>query len=494
MRKLTRHKKISLSATLIGGVLLFFFQNCQSNLNHYEVVNSVTRAPSSVATQVEPATLSKDPVVLARKIFENGKLQIDRSSSHGLQGKSSPSAVLEGESLIAVVHNDCLRDGGGALSSMIYSPDSELQGLSVQSYRWTLEHDMSLAQLAELAEADPCVLGLSHDGVARASRLPNDPLFGQQAQNVAIGVGDTWDFFNDPLRGARTKVVVGIVDSGVNYNHSDLRANLWTDGGGSFGYNLRSNTTLVLDDYGHGTAVTGLLAAVGDNGQGVAGVINHDVQAMALKVQDSEGHALVSDITRAVDYARSMHVDVVNISMEADTANAALQTALTQAVSAGIFIAVAAGNSNLEIGDTNFVIPAYYARDLAGVMAVGSIDSYSGARSSFSNFGTAFVEIAAPGSNGLLFTDKSGQYTTGQGTSYACPLVAGAAALIVSFFKKNGITYTAADIEAILKASAQKNRKLNTYFLDGNTLDLRSLAYYLQRKYLSPLDGGYDEN
>lgn len=505
MGKGLRSKTVTLLTTLFGGVLLFFFQNCQGEIQRFAVIeDQAGRAPAAdFTTQHEPVDVQgvSDPVEIAKRIYSAGKVQLDRIDGEPLAAMQSKLGTLPdlpaGEPLIAVIDNACAAQDPHGLSGRIRASAKPLD-LAVQTYAWVLEEDLSLNQLNDMAERDPCLLGLSSDGVARSSRLPNDPYMHLQQSFKSIGGPESYAFFNDPLRGAKTKVVVAVIDSGVNYNHPDLKDNLWKTevltGSYAYGWNFHSQTEQVLDSFGHGTAVAGILAASGDNGIGTIGVMSHDIEVMSLKVQDAEGNAFISHIAMAIDYARGNGAHVINISMEAETANAALQTALAQAVAANIFVAVAAGNGNKEIKDDAIVVPAYYARDLAGVMAVGSIDSYSGNRSSFSNFGPTFVEIAAPGSTGVYFPDKNGGYSSGQGTSYACPMVTGAAALTVSFLKQHGITYTAADIENILKETSLKNEKLSVFFKDGNILDLRSLGYYLRSRYLTPLDGGYDEN
>lgn len=469
MRRMISIAKFFVVSIPLFGACVVLFENCQRR------EETVERAP---------AATYETPLDAASSAFKAGKIQMDQDSFQA------------GEVLIAVINNECLTYSTqtGLLSDQIYQESQDLENLDVQSYKWVLPRPYSLQELSEAANNDLCVIGLSKDGVMKAGALPNDALLGSELNFTAIGGSDTYGFFADPLRGARANVVVAIIDSGIDYTHVDLVNQLWRGSSNEYGYNFLTNDFTVFDDFGHGTAVAGILAAQANNAEGVAGVMGHNVQIMALKVQDSTGSAYISDIVRGIDYARSKSVDVINISMEGDTANASLQSALTTAATAGIFIAVAAGNSNKEISGTNFIVPAIYSAGTSGMMSVGSIDAYTSDRSSFSNYSTGYVEIAAPGSNGVYYTKKGGGYTSGSGTSYSSPLVAGAGALIISFFKTNGISYNAGTIENILLTTAVRKSNLSSYFYRGNTLDLRSVAQYLRRTYLTPVDGGFDEN
>jgi hypothetical protein len=443
------------------------------------------------------STSALTPDEAAALPFAESKLQLGKiggQSASAVMGKlGARPTLVQGERLIAVVDNGCLDRGEASELTASLSPaEQRLANLSTQSYRWVLPQDVDIAALEVAAEQDPCLVGLSHDDVAVSGAAPTDPSLSRQLNYLAVGGPEAYDFFADPLRGSTSPVIVAVIDSGTNYNHPDLKNMLWKSEAGAYGYNFYAGTNAVLDDFGHGTAVAGIIAAQSNNGIGMAGVMGHNVQLMTLKVQNASGQAFISDIVLAIDYARSRGVHVINISMEGKGANSGLQSALNAAAAAKIFVAVAAGNGGEEITSSNIVVPAYYGT-IEGVMTVGSIDSQSAQRSSFSNFGTAYVEIAAPGSNGVLVPDRESGYRTDQGTSFSTPMVAGAGALVVSFFKKNGISYNAADIENVIEAAAVKRSALNTRFAQGRTLDLRALALYLQRTYLVPIGGGFDD-
>ncbi|MBX3041816.1 MAG: S8 family serine peptidase [Bdellovibrionaceae bacterium] len=487
-----RSSGLFIFATACG---LLFFQNCQRPVQNLEAPTR-TPAASSAHPTLENEQGFASALEAAAQPFASGKVQIIRPTDEEIPsglGKLSSFSVAATEPLLIVLNNECADTHPGPLSASV--DRSTRLNLAAQVYPWSLPQDLDMTQLAAWAETDPCVIGISHDGELTVSAAPNDPYLSSQANFINIGGSDTFDFFNDPQRGARADVLVAVIDSGLARNHPDLKNMLWSDGSGKNGVNYVTTDGTVEDDFGHGTAVSGILAAQANNGVGITGVMGHNLKIMSLKVIDATGQSTVGQMTMAIQEASSRGVDVINISMEGPYPNSALQSALQAAVTNGAFIAVASGNGNVLISNTeNTIIPALYSSAISGMMSVGSIDAYSGTRSSFSNYSSTYVEIAAPGSNGVYFPERSGSYKSGSGTSYAAPLVSGAAALVISFFKKNNISYTPANIETALTASAFKRQNLSSDFKNGNTLDLRSLAQYLRRQYLTTVDGGFDEN
>ena len=213
-------------------------------------------------------------------------------------------------------------------------------------------------------------------------------------------------------------VKVAIIDTGIDYTHSDLNANYVG------GYDFVNGDSDPMDDYGHGTMVAGVVAAE-DNGAGVVGVAPQ-AKLYALKVLNSSGWGYVSDIIAALQWAQSHGIQVVNMSLGSSQGSSSFQTAVTNAYNAGIVVVAAAGNSGDCSGSTDTVsYPARYAE----VIAVGATDSYD-SRPCFSSTGPA-VELAAPGVS-VMATYPNGSYAYASGTSLASPHVAGAAALVLA--------------------------------------------------------------
>jgi subtilisin family serine protease len=140
--------------------------------------------------------------------------------------------------------------------------------------------------------------------------------------------------------------------------------------------------------------------------------------------------------------------------------------------------------------------PISYAKDYMGLIGVGSIDALTNAKSSFSNFSSTYVEIAAPGSSGadgIFSTYLNGGYTGMSGTSMSAPQVAGAAALVMGFLKTHGIPYTPEQIELLLQNAAVKDPALATSFASGRRLQMERLGRMLFNSTVVDSTGGFDE-
>lgn len=248
-----------------------------------------------------------------------------------------------------------------------------------------------------------------------------------------------------------TANVVAVIDTGVDYNHPDLAANMWrapaafsvTIGGrtincaaGTRGYNALTDTCDPLDDQDHGTHVAGTIGAVGNNSIGVVGV-NRTARIMALKFLDADGYGSIAGAIKAIDFAiqvkakfaatKGANIRVLNNSWGGDGFSQALLDAIQRANTADMLFVAAAGNSWRDI-DFWPTYPASY--NAPNVMTVAATDS-SDLRAWFSNYGATSVHIAAPGEN-ILSTVRRGEYAFFSGTSMATPHVAGAAALVLS--------------------------------------------------------------
>jgi hypothetical protein len=295
---------------------------------------------------------------------------------------------------------------------------------------------------------------LEPDRIITSAALPNDPSFSRlwglhntgQTSGVIdadIDAAEAWNV----TTGSR-EVVVGVIDTGIDYRHPDLSANMWRNPGETagdgidndrngfvddvYGWDFANNDADPFDDEGHGTHVAGTIGAVGNNGTGVAGV-NWQVSLMALKFLGADGSGTTSAAVAALNYATMMRqthgVNVVatNNSWGGGGASTALTNAIVAGGNAGILTVAAAGNESAN----NDTTPSYPANvNSTAVISVAATDA-SNRLASFSNYGATTVDVAAPGV-GIYSTTPNNSYASYSGTSMAAPHVAGLVALMAA--------------------------------------------------------------
>ncbi len=238
------------------------------------------------------------------------------------------------------------------------------------------------------------------------------------------------------------KIVVAVIDTGIDYDHPDLKNNMWVNekeipGNGVdddqngyvddiHGWNADKDNGNPMDGNSHGTHCAGTIGAEHNNGIGVAGVMS-DVKLMAVKFLSDEGSGSLSDAVQAIDYATKMDVDIMSNSWGGGGFSQTLFDAIKTAKEKGIIFVAAAGNEGINT-DLRPAYPAGYQID--NVISVASHTAQDNL-SSFSNYGKRTVHVAAPGSNILSSTPK-GEYKVYSGTSMATPHVSGVLGLLLS--------------------------------------------------------------
>ncbi len=287
--------------------------------------------------------------------------------------------------------------------------------------------------------------------------LPNDRDLGNQwgmnntgqsggKADADIDAAEAWDRIGT----TGNDIVVAVIDTGIDYQHEDLKDALWVnakevagnkvddDQNGYVddvnGYDFANKDGDPMDDNHHGTHCAGIIAAKGNNKKGVAGVY-WKAKIMALKFLDAEGGGDVADAVTAIEYARQMGAKISSNSWGCTSCNSqALAEAIKAAGDSGHLFIAAAGNhaGDNDQGPKNY--PSSY--DLENIIAVAATDR-NDQLASFSGYGKTSVDLAAPGVDIYSTTPGDSTTTTGQyaaysGTSMATPYVAGVAALLWS--------------------------------------------------------------
>lgn len=248
------------------------------------------------------------------------------------------------------------------------------------------------------------------NNLTSSASWPNDPYYSYQWDMPKMAAPDAW-----VVSTGSSSVTVAVVDTGVDYTHPDLAANCVS------GYDFVNNDANPMDDNGHGTHCAGTIAAIGNNGVGIAGV-TWNSKIMPLKFLDSGGHGYTSNALSAFAWGYSRGVRIFSNSWGGYGTDTALQSAINT-YSDAIFLC-AAGNDGVNIDSYTFSPAGLSCANIISVAMTDSSDNLV----SWSNYGPTTVDVGAPGLS--IYSTIPGSYGYKSGTSMATPHVAGLAALV----------------------------------------------------------------
>jgi len=322
--------------------------------------------------------------------------------------------------------------------------------------------------------------------------VPSDPMYNLQSEYLNyLNIPKAWDI----ARGE--KVVVAVLDSGVDINNPDITFNIWKNQSEVAGDNIDNdhngyiddvsgwdfvdqdnNPSPVLDDgydkssLNHGTALAGIIGAVANNGVGITGIAFNS-KIMPIRILKSNGEGFVDSLVEAMDYAVKNGADIINLSLVGFEKSAALEDAILRAHRNGVLIVAASGNSESgkEARDLDLepAYPVCYGLDsdntVLGVASIGLTDE----KSVFSNYGSTCVDVSTLGERLISLA----YYNPGQnlndyysynwyGTSFSTAIVSGMAALI----KSKNLSLDASDIINILVDNTTDINDVNNQFID----------------------------
>lgn len=380
--------------------------------------------------------LSRPPAALGKRSFDitkqTGITVVDATLSK--LGAIQLSTILPSKNRLAAMES--AQTGDIYRWFKIILPDSTDQRKALEMLR--LLPDVEEAQLNRAFHLD---------------YIPNDPYLGEQWAFSKIGAFAAWD-----LQRGSPQIPVAIIDTGIDYTHPDLAENIWInseedidkngiadandlnglddDGNGfiddvqgwdftdapnypdSGDYLVRDNDP--KDEAGHGTAVAGIVAAVTDNSQGIAGLA-HQCRLMNLRAFTAGGNGEEDDVASAILYAIHNGARVINMSWGDVFVSRLLDDVIRYASTQGIVMVASAGNSATD--------QIHYPSGFAGTISVGASDENDNL-ASFSNYGST-IDLVAPGVN-IYTATLDGQFSTWNGTSFSAPFVSASAGLLLS--------------------------------------------------------------
>ncbi len=349
----------------------------------------------------------------------------------------------------------------------------------------TVDNPSAISGAMEAFAGLPEVEYVEPERIYRLDFVPDDSAYASQWGMKRIGMEKAWD-----VTQGSSNIFVGIIDTGIDYYHDDLKTQLWINtredinGNGRFdpwpssetregttgdfdgadndgngyiddviGYDFVNQPSVAntgggdyrdpdadpLDEQGHGSSVSGIIAAATNNGEGIAGIAP-GVRLVTLRAFDARGVGTEGDVAQAIAYAVTNSVSILNMSFGDVTYSRVLRDIVRYAYGRGIVMVASAGNSQSDA----LHYPSAYDETIS-VSSTMDNDALAG----FSNYGTT-IDIAAPGQD-IVTTDKQNRYTSFNGTSASAPFVTGVAALVRSLHPE----LTPEEVRGILLASAQ---------------------------------------
>lgn len=466
LKILTGVTSFAVTASIIAGSGVF-----EGNMAD-ESVRSIITENGEQTTQTQQEFVAGEILVVFSEAAYRGDITKALSGEHQIDLPAKAAQVLakyNSKSLRSVISNKKFRDkirGKGKAKGKLGHAQSRLARLVKIQIDPNANLKRAIAELKQdtgVEYAEPNYL-LKTDA--------NDTYFGTTG-SWGQSYEDLWGLTqtNTPNAWNTTEgagVVVAVIDSGLDVNHVDIAANVWTnpaeiagngiddDNNGYIddvnGWDFLENDNVVNDDNGHGTHVSGTIAAVGNNSEGIIGVAPA-AKIMPLKAMNAQGNGSSADLIAALTYAADMNADVINNSWGGSYLSYAFKDAVDYAHGKGSVVVASAGNS---YQDAYYATPAQWDT----VITVSAVQ-HPTSKASYSNYGGK-IDIAAPGTGvlsllaaGSAFESKSNilenKYLPLQGTSMAAPHVSGLAALILS----QNPNYTPEQVRYVLKNTTQ---------------------------------------
>jgi len=307
----------------------------------------------------------------------------------------------------------------------------------LQGHLMKIPEEKTIEEMIQELKKDPDVIYAEPNFTLQSlSTLPDDEYFDRQWATNKIELNNAWD-----LEKGNADVTIAVLDSGIDLDHPDLKQNIIP------GYDFVNDNSDAWDDNGHGTAIAGVIGAIGDNSEGIAGV-DWQSKLIPLKVVDGDGIGTYYDVAQGIIYAADHNARIINLSIGGYAYSYALKDAVDYALEKGCVLVAAVGNDGIDAP----MYPAAYE----GVIGIAATDSQDRIDKN-SNYGD-FVDLAAPGLS-IYTTEPEGRYGYNSGSSLACSHTAGLVGLILS----SNPSLSKDNIEGILYDSCDYIKEDNSY-------------------------------
>lgn len=542
-------KPLSILYVLIAVTIPFLYNNCTTqpganytdppsfdDLSCKDFEGKITLSNKLVKNVRIESVLKDEGSKLYLPDSQNGDTELQKISTSHIP-----------EELSIVIDYNCAKNSDGFANSFITEDHKDWLG-SLLATTVAVDDEKHLKQLEDEINNDDCILTANPEMQIEMNSFFSDSVStARQPFLNTIQANEAYAIFFDPENGIQSQTsftnptTVAVLDSGIFHNHSDLKNHVgkFSYNGSEYkGFNLYSDTDGTVkgkyeakcgtgqcinskDVTGHGTHVAGIIAARAENG-GVHGVSPYETLLLNYRVIneiDDAGTKIYvtnsSILINAISIAANSGAEIINISLGEVKSSGSevpgLKQALVDAVNRGTFVALSLGNiiydsdgsiliqNDALVNGSYTVIPGKYGAEIDGVITVAATTGSPGQIAPFSLYHPDLGEISAPGdqivSTSLNFLGDN-QYESDfkslSGTSQSTPQVAGAAALMINWLKKHGLSTTPGKIETLLKASSMKHEGLESYVKDGNELNLYFLAKAIEVAYPSVAGGSCD--
>ncbi|MBT4760104.1 MAG: S8 family serine peptidase [Bdellovibrionaceae bacterium] len=496
---------------LLGLVVLpVLFNACEGEFKASQSFGSLD-LHSTLYTQL----VCPEEIAISQKTMQNNDVFATRkvqlfSQETGTSEKLNFQELEIGTELSAKVSNICIAKGDFD-ESLFLSPSITLS--DYQYIYFKLDKTMTLKSFEAEVNANPCIVGVgkSHRYKSQALQV-QDQHIGEQLSYLraikADGVFRLMGEENFPSLDLDEKVIVAVIDTGVDFTHEDLKENIWFDAEGVAGFNAiyQEDISDTMDEDYHGTHVAGIIAAQ-NNQLGIVGISPTNTLIMPIRVLAGENRGGRSfELASGIRYAVENGAHIINMSLgsvgSASDTDAVVKDAIQDAIRNGVFVVTSVGNItstdqilDREISKTGYhLMPSIYSTEFDGMVSVGSFDSETGDFSYFSLYSPTLLEISAPGAINqdihvystvpyINTKDNHQSYTYSYGTSMAAPMVAAGAAILKSVAKQKSKTLDPALVEWYILNSSDSDGHIFDYVENGRKLNVNRL-YQMAHKCL----------